>query len=154
MWWTGKWVAHKDRPNRTTRGRWSARVWDGMPDRFPFIEMDEFVVMPNHVHGVIIIRQPSTTTGATTRVAPTLGGVVGAFKSLTTVEYGRGVGETDWPRFDKHLWQRNFYERIIRNESELGRVREYIANNPMNWEFDRENPSRTNTGADRTGKAP
>ena len=143
-------------------GKMVRRVWDGMPDRFSFIEMDEFVVMPNHVHGVIIIHQPPASdvppvgasrvgalddprlhydTRATTRVAPTLGDVVGALKSLTTVEYGRGVRETGWSPFDKRLWQRNYYERIIRNESELGLAREYIANNPMKWAFDHENPS-------------
>ena len=68
-------------------GKMVRRVWDGMPDRFPFINMDEFVVMPNHVHGVIFIRQPVPTTGAPTMGAPALGDVVGAFKSVTTVEY-------------------------------------------------------------------
>ena len=124
-------------------------VWDGMADRFSFIEMDEFVVMPNHVHGVIIIHQTPASDDtcaqndmrATTRVAHTLGDVVGAYKSLTTVECGKGVRELGWPPFEKRLWQRNYYERIIRNESELGLAREYIANNPMKWEFDHENPS-------------
>ena len=136
------------------------RVWDGMPGRFPSIEMDEFVVMPNHVHGVIIIRQSlgslvggqgdsgvQRDTGATT-----VGDVVGAFKSLTTVEYGRGVRKLDWPPFDRRLWQRNYYERVIRDESEFSRVRKYIANNPMEWEFDRENPAMMNAGNGWTGK--
>ena len=133
------------------------RVWDGMPDRFPLINMDEFVVMPNHVHGVIFIRQPAPTTGATsrapaggrapTRGAPTLGEVVGAFKSVTTVEYSRGVRDMGWQRFDRRLWQRNYFERVVRNDSELGRTREYIANNIMNWESDRENPFGTISSA-------
>ena len=143
-------------------GKMIHRVWDGMPGRFPSVEMDEFIVMPNHIHGVIIIHQPPPShdppvgaslvgapnhaddqndTRATTRVAPTLGDVVGAFKSLTTVEYGRGVRGMGWSPFDKRLWQRNYYERIIRNECELGLAREYIANNPMKWALDRENPS-------------
>ncbi|MCY4653976.1 MAG: transposase [Dehalococcoidia bacterium] len=139
------------------------RVWDGMPDRFPHIEMDEFVVMPNHGHGVIVIQQSPgensahppvgaslvgaqsptnihSDTRATTRVAPTLGDVVGAFKSLTTLEYGRGVRETGWPSFDKRLWQRNYYEHIIRNDKEWNMVREYINDNPARWETDSENP--------------
>ena len=82
-------------------GKMVRRVWDGMPDRFPFIDLDEFVVMPNHVHGVIFIRQPAPTTRAPTRGAPTLGDVVGAFKSVTTVEYCRGVRGLGWQRFDK-----------------------------------------------------
>ena len=140
------------------------RVWDGMPGRCPLVEMDEFVVMPNHVHGVIVNRQrwgphfspedDRATKGAPTRGAPTggggaitLGDVVGAFKSLTTVEYGRGVRKMGWPPFDRRLWQRNYYERVIRDESELGGARAYIVDNPMEWEFDSENPDRTNIGA-------
>ena len=136
------------------------RVWDGMPGRFPSIEMDEFVVMPNHVHGVIIIRQSlGSLVGGQgdsgvqrDTEATTVGDVVGAFKSLTTVEYGRGVRKLDWPPFDRRLWQRNYYERVIRDESEFSRVREYIANNPMEWEFDRENPAMMNAGNGWTGK--
>ena len=71
---------------------------------------------------------------------PTLGDVVRVFKSVTTVEYGRGVRGLGWERFEKRLWQRNYYERVIRNGSEMRAVREYIVNNPRNWELDRENP--------------
>ena len=85
-------------------GEMVRRVWDGMPERFPFIGSDEFVVMPNHVHGVIFFRQVEATEGvparAPTRGAPTFGEVVGAFKSVTTVEYGRGVREAGWQRYD------------------------------------------------------
>ena len=151
-------VGGEMRPNDAGKLVW--RVWDGMPDRIPSISMDEFVVMPNHVHGIIILQQPRAFdpvgaplvgaqsdsdaqdyARATTRVAPTLGDVVGAFKSLTAVEYGRGVRELGWRRYDRRLWQRDYFERVIRDESELGRAREYIVNNPMKWEFDRENPS-------------
>ena len=80
--------------------------------------LDEFVVMPNHVQGVIFIRQPAPTT-----VAFGLD-VVRVFKSVTTVEYGKGVRGMGWQRFEKRLWQRNYYERVVRNESELGAIRE------------------------------
>lgn len=82
----------------------------------------------------------ATTRGATTRVAPTLGEVVGAFKSWTTVLYARGVRGARWGPFDGRLWQRNYYEHIIRSEAELGRIREYIMTNPGRWAEDRENP--------------
>ena len=140
-------------------GEMAREVWDGMPDRFPSVEMDEFVVMPNHVHGVIFIHQPHTpTVGASLvgaqNVGPALGDMVGAYKSLTTVAYGKGVREMDWPPFHKRLWQRDYYERIIRNESEIALAREYIANNPMKWELDRENPARTGSGIVPTEKTP
>lgn len=89
---------------------------------------------------------------ATTRVAPTdtrqpentllLGDVVGAFKSLTTDAYIHGVKTSGWPSFQGRLWQRNYYEHIIRNEATLEQIRQYIADNPARWAFDSENPSR------------
>ena len=126
-----------------------SKVWDELPERFPTIGLDTFVVMPNHVHGIIVIGQlvgvPLVGTQgdgdrATTRVAPTLGDIVGAYKSITTVRYTQGVKRGLWSPFRERLWQRNYYEHVIRNESELNRAREYIVNNPMLWKSDRENP--------------
>ena len=125
-------------------GEMVRRVWEAMPDRFPHVVMDAFVVMPNHVHGVIFIGRAEAMIGAGLGEigggVPALGDAVRAFKSLTTVEYGRGVRGMGWERFEKRLWQRNYYERVIRNESELRAVRAYVVNNPRNWELDRENP--------------
>lgn len=99
-----------------------------------------------------IITKPRTTTipetavsedRTTTRVAPTgvqLGAVVGAFKSLTTLEYMQGVRAMNWPRFHGRLWQRNFYEHIVRTDESMERIRQYILDNPAQWAFDRENP--------------
>lgn len=69
-----------------------------------------------------------------------LGRVVQAFKSITTVEYVRGVKQNGWEPFPGRLWQKNYYERIIRNNEELNRIREYISGNPQNWATDEENP--------------
>jgi len=74
--------------------------------------------------------------------APTVGDIIGAFKSLTTHEYIIGVKNNEWKPFDKRLWQRNYYERIIRNENELNNIRRYIQDNPKNWETDIENPTK------------
>lgn len=76
---------------------------------------------------------------AGTRPAPTIGDIVGAFKSITTNEYIDGVNGHKWPQFTGKIWQRDYYERVIRNESELNNTREYILNNPLNWETDPEN---------------
>lgn len=78
--------------------------------------------------------------------APTVGGVVGAFKSTVTVLYGQGVKRCDWPALRGRLWQRNYYEHIIRNEDALGRMREYISNNPAQWAQDDENPAKLAAG--------
>jgi len=71
-----------------------------------------------------------------------LGRLLQAYKSLTTHEYIIGVRERGWPAFEGRLWERNYYERIVRNERELDAIREYIANNPAQWAADRENPRR------------
>ena len=70
----------------------------------------------------------------------TLERVIGAFKSLTTVHYGEGVRSQKWTPFDGRLWQRNYFERIIRDSRELANVRAYIKNSPSGWTSDPENP--------------
>jgi REP element-mobilizing transposase RayT len=60
---------------------------------------------------------------------------------MTTNEYIRGVKTLGWPPFNGRLWQRNYYEHIIRDENSLNRIRRYIADNPARWTFDRENPN-------------
>ena len=111
--------------------------WRRLPERFPHIFLDAHVVMPNHMHGIIVV---DTDSRAPTRGAPTLGEIVGAFKSTTTVLYARGVRRAGWLPFVGRLWQRSYYEHVIRNEASLGSIREYIVNNPQQWLLDSENP--------------
>jgi len=75
---------------------------------------------------------------ATTRVAPTItvGGIIGAFQSIVTVEYIHGVKNHGWQSFNGKLWQRNYYEHIIRNEQSFQQIADYIINNPNNWNND------------------
>ncbi|MGB0929229.1 MAG: transposase [Chitinophagales bacterium] len=69
----------------------------------------------------------------------TIGDMIGAFQSIVTVEYIRGVKNCGWQRFDKKLWQRNYWEHIIRNEKAYQNISNYIINNPQKWENDRFN---------------
>ncbi len=141
-------------------GQMAAALWDGLAARFSSVEIDQFVVMPNHLHGVLVLDAGAggaTKEGATTRVAPTddpvgaplvgapvrLGDVVGAFKSLATTGYIGGVKDKGWPPFRSRLWQRNYYEHVIRDEGALSRIRRYIDDNPARWDFDDENPRKT-----------
>jgi len=71
-----------------------------------------------------------------------LGQMIQWFKTMTTNEYIRGVRNSGWPRFQVRLWQRDYYEHIVRNEVSLNRIREYIRDNPARWHLDRENPDR------------
>jgi putative transposase len=138
-------------------GRMVQDAWQELPHRFPIIRLDEFVVMPNHFHAIVVItdtdgvRAPlvGAPNRAGTRPAPTgvgrkpaLGDVIGAFKSITTNLYIRGVREGGWLPFDRRLWQRNYYERVVRNERELNAIRQYIRDNPTRWAEDEENPNR------------
>ena len=133
----------------TDAGKMVQEAWFAIPERYPHVSLDVMVVMPNHIHGIIVnnpsgvIGDRAPTRGAPTDVHPdcmTLGEVVGAYKSLTTHAYIRGVYSHAWSRFDKQVWQRSYYERVIRNERELLNIREYIANNPKMWDKDEENP--------------
>ena len=78
--------------------------------------------------------------------APTLGDIVGAFKSRTTNAYIRGVRTQGWPPFDRRLWQRNYWERVLRDERELHLARDYILQNPLRWHLDRMNPEGSHHG--------
>lgn len=78
--------------------------------------------------------QPQGTAQTTAQgVAQTVGSIIGAFKSITTVEYIKGVKEHGWQAYQKRLWLRNYYEHIIRNDGAFDRISEYIKNNPANW---------------------
>jgi REP element-mobilizing transposase RayT len=103
------------------------------------VTVDAFVVMPNHVHGIVVLssEQPSVASqhAGTLRRAATLSVVVRSFKSAVTRQV-RIQGLLDAERF----WQPNYYDRVIRDEAELDRIREYIAYNPIAWQFDHENP--------------
>jgi putative transposase len=203
-------------------GQMVAQIWTELPHRFPAILLDEFVVMPNHMHGIIEItnrrgetrlppagrgeaclrpqdharkgescsrpqiqnepskgdhkdrpyteHQPSPSRGEAGlrpqmrgdplseddlqdrpyrgknvlhgTLAGTVGRIIQAFKSLTTHDYIVGVEKRGWKPFSDRLWQRNYYEHIVRNEDDLRRIREYIQTNPLRWELDRENPAK------------
>ncbi len=105
-------------------------TWHSLAERFPGIGLDEFVIMPNHVHGIL-----SLPPRAGQQVS--LGNVVRAFKSISAIAANRLLGRSGRP-----FWQRNYFERIIRSDRELLATREYIRNNPLNWALDHENPQR------------
>ena len=159
-------------------GRMAQTVWERLPDRFPSVELDTFVVMPNHIHGIILLVDASRGRGESCirpgvndenandhmdghmdghmddhmgdhkdrpcgTLAGTIGRVIQAFKSILTHEYVMGVRQHGWPLFAGRLWQRNYYEHVIRDAESLDRIREYILTNPFRWTLDRENPRRT-----------
>ena len=101
-------------------GKAVARAWVQIPALHPSYLIDAFVVMPNHLHGILVHHGGATPV-------PT---VVGLFKSRAS----RLAGAS--------LWQRSFHDRVIRDEAELTAFREYVQTNPLRWTLDRENPDR------------
>ena len=134
----------------TTIGEIVDRNWRMLPERFPTVSLDEYVIMPNHFHGIVVInewdrsreRDAGKRVGARpTPTGPTLGMIVGAFKSRSVKDVLAHIKENRLDMIGK-IWQRNYFERVIRNERELYNIRAYIRNNPVNWERDDENPAR------------
>jgi REP element-mobilizing transposase RayT len=147
-------------------GRMVESIWNTLPLLHPGLETDAFIVMPNHIHGIIFIvgaglpapiqderdddremADQAENERSSTRVAPTeiqkIGDIIGEFKSRVTVEYIRGVKTRGWKGFDQRLLQRNYFEHIIRNERALNLIRQYIAENPQKWEESLENPENS-----------
>jgi REP element-mobilizing transposase RayT len=151
--------------NLTDAGRMIENVWRELPRYSSRIDLDIFQVMPNHFHGILIIkedleqvpitsvhsghtdavkgkpaRQGCTKLGQNqTEISLSLLDLIARFKSLTTTQYIRGVKENNWKRFDKKLWGTRFHDHVIRTESALQSIRTYIQNNPRKWELDRLN---------------
>lgn len=118
-----------DRMLLSDSGNLVSEQWLELPPRFPSVILDKFVVMPNHFHGIIY-----TTENPVSK--PSLSEIVGSFKSIVTHKYIDGVNNKNWEPFNKRLWQRNYYERIVRNDIELQNIQQYIDNNPANWQTD------------------
>lgn len=125
-------------------GKTVAAVWHNLPHHFPFIELDAFVIMPNHIHGIIVITEqlnnivnnqllkPQTSLPNGTK-AGSLGAILQNFKSVSTRQVNRLT------RNSGTIWQRNYYEQIIRDEQAYNNIRRYIIENPLTWEDDEEN---------------
>ncbi len=108
-------------------GEMIVRWWKKLPEKFPGISVDRFVVMPNHLHGIIHNEKATNIS---------LSKIMQWFKTMTTNEYIRRVTEDGWQSFSWKLWQRNYYEHIIRDESDYYRICGYIEDNPKNWGTD------------------
>jgi putative transposase len=119
-------------------------VWNVLPVQYDGIEIDAFVVMPNHVHDILVIKRRILDGGRARGPAPTgltLPDVLQRFKSMTTKKYIDGIKQSGWTRFDGKLWQRGYYEHIIRGKESLRHIQKYINDNPERWEQDRNNPA-------------
>ena len=119
--------------------------WLKIPDRFPGIELDVFQIMPDHFHGIINIVGATLAVDPNNAIDPnpragaspaptndvTVGNIIGAFKSNVSNEILK-IFKSRNEHMGK-LWQRNYYEHIVRNDNDLNRIRQYIIDNPLKW---------------------
>ncbi|HEY8746352.1 MAG TPA: transposase [Tepidisphaeraceae bacterium] len=169
------------------QGQLIDRIWREIPQHYPGVSVDRWVIMPNHLHGVVWIgarpradqsevetglgnarvaeigrtrgqggaaptemqfdptpSQSGASTdgsGRTRGSAPTgLSNIVQRFKSFTTKLYGDGVRSANWPPFDGRLWQRDYFEHVVRDNESLDLIHHYVATNPERWSRDMDNP--------------
>lgn len=111
--------------HRSPAGQLAADIWTHLAEQYSHLTLDAWVIMPNHMHGILFLDEDNPRP---------LGQLVGSFKASSTRAIRTCLQPTD------PIWQRNFYEHVIRDERDLDRVRSYIANNPAQWELDEENP--------------
>ena len=117
------------------RGQIIQKYWMQINKRFSHVFLDHFIVMPNHIHGIIIINDHVTCRGEVTSPLSSLCNIIAWFKYQSTKHINK-IHQTPGVR----LWQRNYFERIIRNEKIYNRIIKYITNNPIMWDPDKENP--------------
>jgi len=126
------------------------QCWHAIPEHFPYIVLDAFVVMPNHVHGILYIHDTPVGANNNSPLPSEIPSAIppgmphGTSKTVGSVVRGFKIGVTKWMRCHTtthEVWQRNYHEHIIRDEHSLARIREYIVNNPLQWALDRENPA-------------
>ncbi len=128
-------------------GQLVAQAWSWLSQRYRYVELDAWVVMPNHLHGILIITDvDAANCRGDSRIAPTpdapvrrksLGRLIGAFKTVSS-KHINALRDT----CGAHVWQRGYYDRVVRNERELQAIRQYIRQNPAHWPDDPENPSQ------------
>ena len=124
----------------TDIGDIGSQYWYDIPKHFPSADVDEFVVMPNHVHGIVVIKHSVETPHVASLPA---GNKFGPLKpgSLSKIVQAYKAAVTRWCRQNNHLefdWQPRFYDHVVRDEKTLKAIRQYIAANPAKWEFDRD----------------
>ncbi len=113
-------------------------TWNDLPNHNYAIELDEFIIMPNHIHGIIRINDIDVWAGS--EPAPTgkrhgLTEIIRQLKTYSSLRINKIRNTIGNP-----VWQRNYYEHIIRSDRELNNIRDYITNNILQWFFDTENP--------------
>ncbi len=132
----------KEKMNLNKLGIIAEKYWNEIPRHCQNVEIDYYVVMPNHIHGIVIINENSrdvacnVSTNKYSQISPkknSLSAIVRSYKSAVS-KHAHENGLMDF------AWQERFYDRIIRNEKELFNIRKYIQQNPVKWELEKDKP--------------
>jgi putative transposase len=110
-----------------TTGEIVQAEWNRLPTLFPGLKLDQFIIMPNHVHGILVLTEQLRYNKPAKKPRPTLSHIIDIYKGRMTnrIRYTDGIGD--------FAWQKSFYDEIIRDASMLHDVRRYIATNPQHW---------------------
>ena len=125
-------------------GEIAYREWEELPKRWKHLKLGAFQIMPNHMHGILMIHPPEigpeddlSNPKIQWAKKPTVGQIVGAYDSCSRNECLKYIKENSPHIFLGKLWQRNYYENIIRNVRAFDNISRYIINNPTNWKMDK-----------------
>ncbi|MEW6536140.1 MAG: transposase [Candidatus Auribacterota bacterium] len=117
-------------------GTIAENVWIQIPQHYDGVALDEFVIMPNHIHGIIAISTDRIESqDVRTAHYGSLSNIIGAYKSLCTKKFRKFDADAD------SIWLRSFYDHVVRNDESLHEIREYIRLNPLKWDLDEHNPA-------------
>ncbi len=140
--------------NLSAIGKKAHKCWLAIPEHFPFVELGEFIVMPNHVHGIIIINKPIVVAETQNFASPlfekqnlispqnkneTKNKFGPQSKNLGSIIRGFKIGVTLFSKNNElsFCWQSRYHDIIIRNETSFKNISNYIINNPLNWKIDK-----------------
>ena len=109
------------------------KQWNDIKNQYDNVELDQYIIMPNHIHGILIINKREGASPS-----PTISQIIRSFKSKSALEYVKYINDNNLNISGK-IWQRSFYDHVIRNKQSLNAIREYISNNPLKWDDDENN---------------
>ncbi|MBU4305803.1 MAG: transposase [Candidatus Omnitrophica bacterium] len=132
-------VSARNNINLSTIGQIIDNRWNDIPNQYENVALDQYIIMPNHIHGIMIINNIDKREEASP--SPTISDIICSFKSKSTMEYLNYLKRNNI-HMPMHIWQRSFYDHIIQNNKSLHKIREYIVNNPATWDNDEHNPDK------------
>ena len=109
--------------------------WEWLGNQYPYVTLDKYIIMPNHLHGIVLLNRPVRNGRDRSLPSKTLSSLIGAFKKTSSkILHSQGL--------NRFKWHKSFYDHIIRDDESLENIRHYIVNNPITWQDDEENTNK------------